>query len=450
MYPYRILIVDDELSQRDMLSGYLSKKGLAPTSTGSAETALALITDHTYEIALLDLRLPGMDGLTLLKEARKAIPDISVIMITAHGDVTSAVEAMKSGAVDYLNKPINLSELIETISKAGERFRILSENRALKEVIRERSVSTEFIGESEPVKKLLSKTYRVASTDSTVLITGESGTGKELIAGIIHKASPRSNKPFIPVACGALPDTLLESELFGYEKGAFTGAERLRLGRFELASGGTLFLDEIGELSSAVQAKLLRALEEKQIMRLGGDHYIQIDTRVVAATNRHLESEIKSGNFRQDLYYRLNVIDIEIPPLIERREDIMILTEYFLNRYSTKYRKGIKGITSAAHGSLLQYHWPGNVRELQNAIERAVVLSSGEVLDIEDFPVNLKGSSQSRLLPADITTISDAERFLITKSLAKHNWSITAAANELGLHRNTLSAKIKEYKIERS
>ncbi|MCP4633162.1 MAG: sigma-54-dependent Fis family transcriptional regulator [candidate division Zixibacteria bacterium] len=448
MYPFRILIVDDELSQREMLSGYLKKKGFKPSAAASGEEAVSMAENQSFEIALLDLRLPGIDGIGLLKRLHDLIPDISAVMITAHGDVHSAVEAMKSGAVDYLNKPIELEELLTIIKKAGERFRILSENRALKELIKQGAAPTDFVGESEEVKQLLSTVYRVAETDSTILVTGESGTGKELISSMIHKASPRAGKPFIPVACGALPETLLESELFGHEKGAFTGAQRLHLGRFELASGGTLFLDEIGELPSSVQAKLLRVLEENRIIRVGGEDYVDIDTRIVAATNRNLEKEIDNGNFRKDLYFRLNVIQIHIPSLKERRKDIIPLTEYFINRYSKRFKKVIEGITAQARDILLEYDWSGNVRELENCIERAVVLCTGSSIDTNDIPSNITGNKNSKIFPSDIISIKDAEKYLIKKALDKNDWNITLTASELGLHRNTLSVKIKEYNIK--
>ncbi|MBD3169433.1 MAG: response regulator [candidate division Zixibacteria bacterium] len=450
MYPYRILIVDDEKAQREMLVGFLAKKGLKVTDAENAQDALAMLERVNFEIALLDLRLPDSDGISLLKELKKAIPDMSAIMITAHGDVSSAVEAMKAGAVDYLNKPIDLDELLTIISKAGERFRILSENRGLRKLIEGQSTSAQFIGASDAVKELLATAYRVASTDSTVLITGESGTGKELVAGILHRASERRDKPFIPVACGALPETLLESELFGHEKGAFTGAERLRIGRFELSSGGTLFLDEIGEISTTVQAKLLRALEEGKIMRLGGEDPVEIDVRLISATNRNLPDEIKAGNFRQDLYYRLNVIELNIPPLRERREDIPVLAEHFIKMYSTRHKKRISGLTPEALDLLKGYPWYGNVRELENTLERAVVLCRADVIDTDDLPPVLKDTAEkSAPLPGNIKTIKDAEQYLIKRALDKHDGNITGAANELGLHRNTLSAKIKEYNLGR-
>ncbi len=449
MYPYRVLIVDDEESQREMLSGYLTKKGLRVTTADSGEQAAEILEGNAFEIALLDLKLPGMDGIELLKTVRSVIPDISAIMITAHGDVSSAVEAMKIGAVDYLNKPIDLSELIEIIKKAGERFRILSENRRLKEIIEQPSFSSDFIGESSKIKELLSTVYRVAQAESTVLITGESGTGKELIAGLIHKTSFRANNSFIPVACGALPETLLESELFGHEKGAFTGADRVRMGRFELASGGTLFLDEIGEVSQVVQSKLLRALEENRINRLGSEEFVEIDTRVIAATNRNLSDEVEKGNFRHDLYFRLNTIEIHIPPLRARTEDIKILCEYFINMYASRYKKEIEGVTSEAHDILMHYHWPGNVRELKNVIERGVVLSYGSVIDADAIPKSITGSQKTTALPDGVTTLKDAERHLILQSLERNNWNITGAADELGVHRNTLTNKIREYGIKR-
>lgn len=447
MYPYRILIVDDEPSQLDLLSGYLKKRGLRVSTAHNGEAALKMLDDRGFEIALLDLRLPGMDGIELMRRLREGIPDISVVIITAHGDVKSAVEAMKIGAIDYLNKPIDLEELMTIITKAGERFKMLSENRALKEVIEQPLASIEFIGRSPLIQKLLATVYKVAETDSTVLITGESGTGKELVAGMIHRASKRFDKPFIPVACGALPETMLESELFGHEKGAYTGADRMRLGRFELASGGSLFLDEVAEISLDVQAKLLRVLEERKVIRLGGEEFIEIDPRIITATNRNLSEEVQKGNFRNDLYYRLNVIEIHIPPLRERKEDIPILAEHFISQYSKGYKKEIKGLTSEVKDVLIEYPWPGNVRELKNLIERAVVLCSGDSLTPDDLPSVIRQKADTGSLPEGIVTIKDAEKYMIEKSLRKNDWNITVSASELGLHRNTLAAKIKEYEI---
>ncbi len=450
MYPYRILIVDDEKSQREMLSGYLRKKGLRPTDAPSGEEALSIIEKYGFEIALLDLRLPGIGGIELLKRLRENLPDISVIMITAHGDVHSAVEAMKSGALDYLNKPIDLEELMTIIKKAGERFKILSENRRLKEVIQSNSSATEFIGESEPIRKLLSTVYRVAKTDSTVLITGESGTGKELIAGLIHKASNCKSGPFIPVACGALPENLLESELFGHEKGAFTGANRLRLGRFELADGGTIFLDEIGEVPLSVQAKLLRVLEENRIMRVGGDYYVEVNARIVAATNRNLVEEVERDNFRGDLFYRLNVIELHIPALRERKEDIGILIDYFIKKFNQRHKKDVQGISSEAKDKLMRYSWPGNVRELENVLERAIILTQSSVIDTEDLPDNFRTKSNPPVSLSGIKTLKEGEKLLIKRALEENGWNIIAAAGQLGIHRNTLTAKIKEYGLRKT
>jgi two-component system response regulator AtoC len=444
---YRILIVDDEQSQREMLAGFLQKEGYYVSTADSGESALKLCENEYFEIALVDLKMPGMDGIELLERLKKVIPDIGVIVMTAYGSVESAVGAMKKGAFHYVNKPLDLEELKLNIKKALENQKILAENRFLREEFEEDYKDLKIIGESKQIKDVLSTITRVAPTNSTVLITGESGTGKELVARAIHSLSPRSEKRFIPVSCAALPDTLLESELFGYEKGAFTGAIKKKQGRFELAEGGTLFLDEIGDLPIETQVKLLRAIESKQFERLGGKETIKVDVRIISATNQNLQNKIREKSFREDLYYRLNVISIFIPPLRERKGDIIPLVEHFIERSNKRCGKNIKGITLRAKDILLAYDWPGNVRELENIIERAVVLSHGEAIDTEDLSSLSFSGTREEVLSTNLS-LKELEKNHILKVLEKTNWNLGQASEILGIHRNTLRLKMREYDIE--
>lgn len=449
MLSLRVIVVDDEKNQREMLSGFLARKGYNVASADSAESALELLSHKSFEIGLFDMKMTGESGLELLKRTREKYPDMQVIMITAFGTVDTAVEAMRSGAYDYLSKPINLDELLELIGKAGERHFLLAENRLLRERLDELEVK-EIVGVSSKLRQTLSEIARVAPTDTTVLITGESGTGKELVARTIHRLSARANNRFVAVNCAAIPETLLESELLGHEKGAFTGADRRRLGRFELAAGGTIFLDEIGELPMSIQVKLLRILEEKRFERLGGEEEVFADVRVIAATNRDLAKEVAQGRFREDLFYRINVVNVALAPLRERREDIVPLIEYFLRETSIRLNRPTKGISVAAKDLLLSQDWPGNVRELANAIERAIVLSRADVLDVGDFPQlrTVAGSAPGR--PGEnSTTLREMERQHIERILQSTGYSLQQAADLLGIHRNTLRQKMKEYDISK-
>jgi DNA-binding NtrC family response regulator len=445
MLSLRVLIVDDEKNQRDMLEGFLQRQGYAVSSAASAEEALNLIERHSYEVGLFDMKMSGISGLDLLKRVREVDPELQVIMITAFGTVETAVEAMRAGAFSYLSKPVNLDELLQLVRSAGEKHYLLAENRMLREKLSQFE-STEIVGESARIKQVLSEIARVAPTDATVLISGESGTGKELVARTIHQFSSRGGGKFVPVNCAAIPETLLESELMGHEKGAFTGADRRRIGRFEMASGGTIFLDEIGELSPAIQVKLLRLLEEKKFERLGGEEEITADVRVLAATNRDLHAEVDEGGFREDLYYRLNVVNIYLPPLRERREDIIPLAEHFIEQTSSRLNRQIDGITPAVKDLLISHDWPGNVRELANQIERAIVMSRNTTLDVADFSsLRQQGTSTAPLsTPVDMT-LRDLEKQHIESVLAANDYSINKTAEILGIHRNTLRQKIKEY-----
>jgi DNA-binding NtrC family response regulator len=442
---YRILVVDDEETQREMLGGFLRKEGYSVSLADSGEKALSIGQDKFFEVALIDLKMLGMDGIELLSRLKEINPEIQVIVMTAYASVETAVEAMKKGAFNYVNKPVDLEELRINIKKALDNQKILTENRYLREQLNEKYKDLKIIGESKAIKEVLSTVARVANSDSTVLIRGESGTGKELVARAIHTLSDRANQRFISLSCAAIPETLLESELFGYERGAFTGATRRKEGRFELADSGTLFLDEIGDLSLETQVKLLRVIETQEFERLGGKETIKVDVRIISATNQDLEKKIKEKSFREDLYYRLNVISILIPPLRERKEDIIPLVDYFIQKSNQKTGKNIQGLTREAKDSLFSYPWPGNIRELENVIERAIVLSRGEAIDKSD----LAHLSFQRMdeIPSTLL-LKDLEKSHILKVLEKTKGNLSQTAELLGIHRNTLRLKMKEYGIK--
>ena len=441
----RILVVDDEETQREMLGGFLKKEGYSVSLADSGEEALKICQDKFFEVALIDLKMPGMDGIGLLSKLKEINPEIQVIVMTAYASIETAVVAMKQGAFNYVNKPVDLEELRINIKKALENQKILTENRYLKEQLNEKYKDLKIIGESNAIKEVLSTVARVAKSDSTVLIRGESGTGKELVARAIHALSDRANQRFISLSCAAIPETLLESELFGYEKGAFTGATRRKEGRFELADSGTLFLDEIGDLSLETQVKLLRVIETQEFERLGGEETIKVDVRIISATNQDLEKKINEKSFREDLYYRLNVISIFIPPLRERKEDILPLVDHFIEKSNQKTGKNIQGLTREAKDILFSYPWHGNIRELENVIERATVLSRGEAIDKFD----LAHLSFQRIDENPSTLLlKDLEKSHILKVLEKTGGNLSQAAELLGIHRNTLRLKMKEYQIK--
>lgn len=447
---YRIIIVDDEEPQRQQLAGFLKKQGFSVTTAESGMEAMNLCQNKSFEIALIDLKMPGMDGIELLQKLKESNPEIQVIMMTAYGSVESAVAAMKLGAYHYINKPINLEELKLNINKALESYHLMMENKYLKEELEEKYKDVQIIGNSKVVKEVLSTASRVAKTKSTVLIRGESGTGKELVARAIHALSDRGDKRFVPVSCAALPETLFESELFGHERGAFTGAIKRREGRFELADGGTLFLDEVGDIPLETQVKLLRVIEFQEFKRLGGKETLKVDVRIISATNQDLEKKIREKSFREDLYYRLNVISIFIPPLKERKEDILLLVDHFIKKANQKCGRSIKGITPEVKDIILNYDWPGNIRELENVIERGVVLSRTEVIDKTDLPYHGLVSDKSfRYIPSASLSLKDMEKDHILRVLKEANWNLNKSAEILGIHRNTLRLKMKEYGIEK-
>lgn len=442
-----ILVVEDERLQREVLSELLRKEGFKVFEASSAKEAESKIKSESIDVCLLDLRLPDKDGLALLPEIKSVNPEIDVIIITAFGSIESAVTALKSGAHDYLLKPISFEDLLLRLKRIEEKRNLISENLILKEALKDSLREEGLIYTSEKMKEIVSLISRVSKTDSTVIVEGESGVGKEIVVKLIHKMSERANYPLIKVNCASIPETLLESELFGYEKGAFTGAYQKKPGKFELADRGTLFLDEIGEMPLSVQPKLLRVIQEKEFERLGGVKPIKVDVRIIAATNRNLEEMVKKGLFREDLYYRLNVVRIFIPPLRERREDIPVLIDHFIEKYSKKHGKNIKGISREARDSLLKYDYPGNVRELENIIERACILSRGEIILSEDiFGFRSKEKEESGKLKYKVESL---EKALILDALRNCDWIQTKAAEELGISERMLRYKMKKYGIKR-
>jgi len=445
---FHILVVDDEPVQREMIGGFLKKQGFEVIAVDSAERALELFRQDAFDLVLTDQRMVNMSGLELLQAVHTINPETPVILITAFGTIEAAVAALKQGAIDYLTKPLNLEELLHRIRLVSERYRIINENRELREALQERHRIEGIIGESGPMLEVLSLVRRVAPSEATVLIRGESGTGKELIAKAIHFGSPRARGPLVKVNCAALPEALLESELFGHEKGAFTGALTSRQGRFELANGGTIFLDEIGDLPLHLQAKLLRVLQEREYEKVGSSRSVKVNVRILAASHRPLEALIKAGQLREDLYYRLNVVTILIPPLRERRTDLVLLIEHFLRRFAEKNGKTIRGLTPEAREILLRYDYPGNVRELENIVERAVVLTRDDVIGSGDLPLTVQepeiaegGDRETNLTVA----VEALERRMIRDALAQSDGVQTRAADLLGLGERGLRYKLIKY-----
>jgi DNA-binding NtrC family response regulator len=450
LHNIRILVVDDEQNQRELLQGFLLKKGYSVQAAENGETALAWLKDHVCEVILTDHKMPGMDGTTLLKEIKVLFPETWVVLMTAYGTVEKAVEAMKLGAYDYLSKPIDLEELLILLERIESSILLTWENRQLRHELKEKFSFEGLITQSPKIEEVLSLVARVAPSQSSVLIRGESGTGKGLIAKIIHYQSPRSTAPMITINCAAIPENLLESELFGHEKGAFTGAYFQHRGKFEQAQGGTLFLDEIGDLSPALQAKILRVIQDKNFERVGGNKTIQVDVRVISATHQDLESSIQEGRFRQDLYFRLNVVSLLLPPLRERREDIPLLVDFFLQKFSRQNNKESLEVSKEARELLLRYSYPGNVRELENLVERAVVLCRGPLITTRDLPFHLKegigeptaGFSSNLSLPEQL---EDLERHLIQQALKEMGGVQTRAAEKLGISERVLRYKLQKY-----
>lgn len=447
----RLLVVEDERAQREMLEGFLRQQGFSVLSVDGGRKAVEAIRRGPFDLVFLDYKMPHMDGLETLVKMKKVNPELAVVMMTAYGTIETAVQSIKAGATDYLTKPIDLDELLLLIEKVSEKILLQRENRELKERLRERYEFDQIIYASGKMEEVLNLTGRVARSEATVLIRGESGTGKELIANAIHHTSARANKAFVKVNCTALPENLLESELFGHERGAFTGAIQRRIGRFEQAHGGSIFLDEIGDLSPALQMKLLRVLQEKEFERLGSNQTIRTDVRVIAATNRDLEEAVKKKLFREDLYYRLNVVAIFLPPLRERREDIPPLIDHFLKKYSKKNRRPLPRVSKEAKDLLLRYDYPGNVRELENIIERSMVVSRGDTITTEDLPFQVRDETRETKLPLEgegqslQAILSRIERDLILKALDRHGGIQTKAAQSLGINERVLRYKMQKY-----
>jgi DNA-binding NtrC family response regulator len=448
-----ILVVDDERNTLDALSTILRREGHTVLTAASGQEALTQIQEETVDLLLSDLKMPKMDGLALLRHVKSHHADVVVLMMSGYQDVTAAVEAMKAGVFDYLVKPFGKEDVVRAVQKALAHRALLVENLALKRQVRDQMARAQVIGSSPAWRKICEMVEQIAPSRATVLITGESGTGKELIAGLIHRLSPRAERPFITLNAAALPATLLEAELFGYEKGAFTGAQQRKPGRFELADGGTLFLDEIGDMPAEVQAKLLRVLQDGAFERLGGTRSLQVDVRVVAATNKDLMQEVEAGRFRVDLYYRLNVITLYLPPLRERREDIPLLVAHFLRKYAEQNNKAVTGIQQQALQYLQLYDWQGNVRELENVIERAVVLAKEPIIGIAEMPAHLQEKdlvptpSEYFVLPHN-ATLEEIERAAIAETLRRSGGNRQATARSLNIGLATLYRKLKTYQLE--
>ena len=446
----RILVVDDDHGHRNMLMTLLTDWGFRLEGVDDGESAVTLCKERPFDLILMDVRMAGMSGIEALKEIKAYNPAIPILIMTAYSNVETAVEAIKAGAYDYLTKPLDFEDLRLTLDRVLDHASLRDENKALRDTLAASFDPGGIIGQSEPMRQLMDMLATIAPSEATVLITGESGTGKELIARATHANSQRRKGPYVAVNCAALTENLLESELFGHEKGAFTGAERRREGRFLLADKGTIFLDEIGEMSLAMQVKLLRAIQEREIQRVGGDQTIKVDVRILAATNRDLKEEVEAGHFRQDLYYRLNVVALALPPLRERLEDIPLLAVHFLNKFATKNGKQVKGFTPGAMDKLLKHSWPGNVRELENAIERAVVLLVGEYVSERELPPSLLNDVGIQAEGGIFTTLAgmsleEVEKSAILETLQACEGNKSEAARRLGVTRKTLHAKLQRY-----
>jgi two-component system, NtrC family, response regulator len=452
-----ILVVDDEVNYLTVMEALLGEESYEVLTAPGGQEALKLATNNDVDLVLTDMKMPKMNGIELLGEVKRLYPDLPVIMMTAFGTVEKAVAAMKAGAFDYILKPFKNEELLVTIARALEHHRLVQQNRMLLQDLDKKYGAPNIVGESKAMREILALVKRVANSRATVMISGESGTGKELVARAIHQQSPRAGKNFVSVNCAALTETLLESELFGHERGAFTHAVSMRKGRFELADGGTLFLDEVAEMSPALQVKLLRVLQEMEFERVGGNKTIKVDVRLVAATNRDLKEEVEEGRFREDLYYRLNVVHLHIPSLRERHEDIPPLATHFLRKYTQENARGEVHLSPEAMKLLLHYAWPGNVRELENVMERAVILCSQNLITVNDFPRELGGESVDpsrlnidRFIPLQ-TPLTEAleqiEEQMIRRALEQSGQVQVRAAELLGITKSLLQYKLKKYQL---
>ncbi len=441
----KILIVDDEVNTLKVLSAILKKTGYEVEVSRTAEEAIDKASRFCPDTIVADYKLPGMSGIELLKALKQNGSEVPVIMLTAYGTIEKAVDAMRQGAFSYLTKPVNNEEMLIIVREAVEKSRLIRENESLREQLKERYSFKDIIGKSRQMQDIFTLIRTVSKSNSNVLITGESGTGKELVARAIHYESNRSKGPFVPIDCAAIPEELLESELFGHEKGAFTGAYEQKVGQIELANTGTIFLDEIGELSLNIQKKFLRFLQEREILRVGGKSRIKVDVRIIAATNRDLETEVKKGNFREDLFYRINVVTINIPPLRERRDDIPLLAQNFLTKFNKTNDKAITGLDSDVMKAFMEYDWPGNVRELENAIERAVVLCPTDTISLKYLPKAIRLIHTEENHKVETFDLMETEKRLLLKALEKTSWNQTKAAEILGISRKQLRTKMKHH-----
>ncbi|NMC73118.1 MAG: sigma-54-dependent Fis family transcriptional regulator [Geobacteraceae bacterium] len=449
----KILLVEDEDLSRDSLTRLLKMATFSVKGAASGKIALSLLAHEEFDIIITDLFLPDSNGIDILKQAKKFSPYTEVILITGHASAETAVKAMKEGAFDYITKPLNFDELSILISKALEKRHLLTENVYLKKQLNSKFGFANIIGNSPPMQKLFSRMKRIAGTDSTVLVLGESGTGKELVAKAIHYNSHRKDKPFVPVNCSAIPEALLESELFGHVKGSFTGAIRDKAGKFESASTGTIFLDEIGTMPLHLQTKLLRVLQEQEVERIGSSRTIQLDVRVISATNLNLEEEVKKGTFREDLFYRLNVIPIVLPPLRERKEDILPLVKHFVEKNCADMKRPTMTISNDAMEMLETYRWPGNVRELENMVERIVTLTEGDRIQVNDIPSHIREEVQTKVTEQGIDlvrTVNEIEKKMICDALSLCNGVKAKAAAMLKINRTTLVEKMRRLRIDGS
>jgi len=448
----RILIVDDEVDALELMEELFQKNGYETYTAKNGIEALNNLRTSDMDIMVSDIFMPEMDGMALLETVRKKYPDMAIIMITAHGTIETAVEAMKKGAKDYILKPLRLDEIVAKVETIAQLKTLIKENRYLKEKLAKKYNFENIIGKNKKMQELFDLIRDIATTNSTVLIRGESGTGKELIANATHFNSERIDKPFVKVNCAVLAENLLESELFGHMKGSFTGAIRDKVGRFEMAHGGTIFLDEIGDISPNMQLKLLRVLAEGEFERVGGNETKKVDVRVIAATNRNLEEAMKNGHFRQDLYFRLNVIPIDVPPLRERKDDIPLLVTHFLDKFNADFKKNIDAVDDEAMKYLQSYEWFGNIRELENLMERAIVLNKTGVLTVKDFPIFLSQTETEEEINIDADSdlaeiVDNFEKKIILKALRDNHFNKLRTAEKLGIHRSTFMSKLKKYGI---
>lgn len=447
---FTILIIDDEKNIREGLAADFEMDGYNVKIAANGKEGLDLLSKGDIDLVITDLRMPGsISGEQVLREVTTKMPGIPVIVLTGHGSIDAAVKAMQDGAYDFLTKPLNLEQLEVIVKRALEGRELKIKHTELLKQVSTQKKTDNIIGKSAAMQKVMSLVKKVADARISVLITGETGVGKEVVANAIHNLSSRSDKAFIPVVCSSLSETLLESELFGHEKGAFTNAESLHKGKFELAHGGTIFLDEIGEINMNVQVKLLRVLQERKFERVGGEEPIEVDVRVLAATNKNLEEEVKAGRFREDLYFRLNGIHIEVPPLRERKDDLPLLLNSFLERYNAENGKHITGFDNQARNALYKYDWPGNIRELQHCVESSVVMASGSEITLEDLPPSVSKASGIETISVPVgITLDEAEKIIIQENLAANKGNKSKTAETLGIGRKTLHRKLQEYGME--